>query len=201
MRMLDDVAGQTQLTSGILLLATSVAMSAISPSMFSIKVVEVLVPSMAALSAAVGISAEYVGRVAVSNGKEIAALAMQAAAEAEGVLAQSERVKAILPLCVGIATTASAFSLLAPALMAEITSLYGVEVVSEALLVFPLLAVLAAAIAGLASQESISLANARQCGVRRFARTLWESLGSHSRNKCNSWLIGSTRSGRILRMV
>ena len=172
MRMLDDVAGQTpQLTSGeVLLLATSVAFSAISPSLFSIKVVEVLVPSMAALSAAVGISAEYVGRVAVSNGKEIAALAMQAAAEAEGVLAQSERVKAILPLCVGIATTASAFSLLAPALMAEITSLYGVDVVTEALLVFPLLAVLSAAIAGLASQESISLANrASNVGVRRFA--------------------------------
>lgn len=172
MRMLDDVAGQTpQLTSGeIVLLASAVAISAISPTFFSVKVVEVLVPSMAALSAAVGISAEYVGRVAVSNGKEIAALAMQAAAEAEGVLAQSERAKAILPLCVGIATTASAFSLLAPALIAEITALYGVDVVTETLLVFPLLAVLAAAIAGLASQESISLANrASNVGVRRFA--------------------------------
>ena len=45
-----------------------------------LKVVEVLVPSMAAVSASIGISAEYVGKVAVSKSKEVAALAIQAAA-------------------------------------------------------------------------------------------------------------------------
>jgi hypothetical protein len=46
----------------------------------NLKVVEVLVPSMAAVSASIGISAEYVGKVAVSKGKEVSALAIQAAA-------------------------------------------------------------------------------------------------------------------------
>lgn len=178
MKMLDDVAGQTpQLTSiELILLIFSVTASAASPNFFALKVVEVLVPSMAAVAAAVGISAEYVGRVAVSNGKEIAALAIQAAAESEGVLAQSERVKAILPLCVGIATTASAFSLLAPALIGEINNLYSVEIITEIFLLFPLLAVLSSAVAGLAAQESISLANkASNVGVRRFASS--ETVG------------------------
>jgi hypothetical protein len=185
MTMLDDVAGATPQLTGIelVLLASSVVISASSPSLFALKVVEVLVPSMAALSAAIGISAEYSGRVAVCNGKEIAALAMQAAAESEGVLAQSERVKAILPLCVGIATTASAFSLLAPALISELNNLYSVEIITEIFLLFPLVAVLSSAIAGLASQESISLAQrASNVGVRRFAASdsvgiTWRSQG------------------------
>ena len=54
-----------------------------------------------ALSFTIGISAEYVGRVAVANGKETAALAIQATAESEVLLAQAERIKAVLPLCVG----------------------------------------------------------------------------------------------------
>ena len=84
--------------------------------------VELLVPSAAALSAAVGISAEYVGKIAVCNGKEIAAVTIQAAAECEGILAAAERAKAIVPLCVGVSTTASAFALLAPALMDQFAS-------------------------------------------------------------------------------
>ena len=39
-----------------------------------------LVPSMAAVSASIGISAEYIGKVAVSKSKEVSALAIQAAA-------------------------------------------------------------------------------------------------------------------------
>ena len=178
MKMLDDVAGQTPQLTGVelMLLIGSVVTSAASPNVFAMNVVEVLVPSMAAIAAAVGISAEYVGRVAVSNGKEIAALAIQAAAESECVLAQSERVKAILPLCVGVATTASAFSLLAPALIGELTNIYSVEIITEIFLLFPLLAVLSSAVAGLASQESISLANrASNVGVRRFASS--ETVG------------------------
>lgn len=82
---LDNVASRTpQLTKlEFAVLSTAVLASAISPSFLGNHVVEVLVPSMAALSASVGISAEYVGKVAVSNGKEVTALAIQAAAEAE----------------------------------------------------------------------------------------------------------------------
>ena len=207
MKMLDDVAGQTPQLNNLEvgLLGFSVIVSAASPTLFSLKVIEVLVPSMAALSAAVGISAEYVGRVAVSNAKEIAALAIQAAAESEGVLAQAERSKAILPLCVGISTTASAFSLLAPTLISELAGLYSVEIVTEILLIFPLLAVLGAAIAGLASQEAISLAfQASNVGVRRFASSdvvgiTWksqaeqvEAAADRSSSKWKSFAFGVT---------
>jgi hypothetical protein len=68
-------------------------------------------------------------------------------------LAQAERVKAILPLCVGIATTASAFALLAPMLAQELTKKYAIAFATEIYLFFPLVAVLAAAIAGLATEE------------------------------------------------
>ena len=79
----------------------------------------------AALSAAIGLSAEYVGKTSVAKGKEIAAVTLQAAAEAESYLAQAERAKAIVPLCVGIATTFSAFALLAPAFVAELAPKVG----------------------------------------------------------------------------
>ena len=55
--------------------------------------------------------------MAVARGKEVAAITLMAAAEAETFLAQAERGKAIIPLCVGVATTASAFALVAPAVV------------------------------------------------------------------------------------
>lgn len=171
-QFLDDVANRTpQLsTLELIVLLATVSLSAISPFILSIKVVEVLVPSLAALSASVGISAEYIGKVAVSNGKEFAALAIQAAAESEALLAAAERTKAVLPLCVGIATTASAFALLAPTLLKELSETFSVHLINEVYLICPLIAVLAAAIAGLATQESQGLAS-RAIGVgnRRFA--------------------------------
>ena len=172
MDILDNVAGRTpQLTRlELLILATTVAVSAASPVIFDLKVVELLVPSMAAVAASIGLSAEYVGKVAVSNGKEVAALAIQVAAEAEILLASAERTKAILPLCVGISTTASAFALLAPNLLQAVKFNFGYDVMSESLLFFPLVAVLCAAIAGLATQESRDIAaRAAGLGARRFA--------------------------------
>lgn len=116
MELLDNAAGTAPQLGNLELtvLGATVIIAAGSPYVASMKLIEVLVPSMSALSAAIGISAEYTGRVAVSRGKEVAAIALQTAAEAEGLLAQAERAKAIVPLCVGIATTASAFALLAP---------------------------------------------------------------------------------------
>ena len=199
MELLDDVAGRTpQLTRlELALLLSSVIVSAVSPLLLPINVVEVLVPSMAALSAAVGISAEYVGKVAVSNGKEIAALAMQAAAEAESILAQAERAKSILPLCVGIATTASAFALLIPSLTAELVDKMSFAVAEEVFLICPLIAVLGAAIGGLASQETISLSSrASGVGNRRFASSTivgvtWQSqteqVEGASRKSTKKW--------------
>jgi hypothetical protein len=199
MEFLDDLAARTpQLsTLEIVVLFSTVAISAVAPSVLSVKVVEVLVPSLAALSASIGISAEYIGKIAVANGKEVAALAIQVAAESEALLAAAERTKAILPLCVGIATTASAFALLAPSLIAEINSKFGIPVPRELYLLFPLVSVLAAAIAGLATQESQGLAS-RAIGVgnRRFASSksvgrTWlsatEQVEASSRRTSEKW--------------
>ena len=184
MDFLDDVASRSpQLTTvEVILLFTTVIVSGLSPILLSLKVVEVLVPSMAALSASIAISAEYVGKVAVANGKEFAALAIQAAAESEILLAAAERTKAVLPLCVGIATTASFFALLAPSLAYELSSKTGIALINEVYLLCPLISVLAAAIAGLATQEAQGLAN-RAIGVgnRRFASST--SVG-------NTWMSG-----------
>ena len=172
MNILDEAAGQTpQLTRlELTLLAMTVFVSGTSPLLLDARVTEVLVPSMAAVSAAVSISAEYVGKVAISNGKEVAAVAIQAAAEAEALLATAERTKAVVPLCVGVATTASAFALLVPAMVAEISLKHGLRVVEEVYLICPLIAVLAAAVAGLAMQESRQQAGrAASTGNRRFA--------------------------------
>lgn len=173
MSMLDLAAGATPQLSQfeLFLLSSTVATSFLSPYAFSAKVVEVLVPSCAALVAAIGFSAEYIGKVAVSRGKEVAATTLQAAAEAELYLAQAERSKAIIPLCVGIGATTAAFALLAPALVADLAARgLGVAIATEIYLICPLLAVLAAAVAALAAQESATLANrAMGVGARRFA--------------------------------
>ena len=107
----------------------------------------------------------------MSRGKEVAATTLQAAAEAELYLAQAERAKAIIPLCVGIGATAAAFSLLAPALVADLAAKgFGIGLATEVYLFSPLIAVLAASVAALAAQESLALANrAIGVGARRFA--------------------------------
>ena len=152
------------------MLTSTVAVAAGSPFVLPVKLVEVLVPSMAALSAAIGLSAEYVGKTSVARGKEIAAVTLQAAAEAEVRLAQAERAKAVVPLCVGVSATASAFALLAPALLGELAPKLGVQIITEVYLICPLLAALGAAVASLATAEATALASsAVGLGARRFA--------------------------------
>jgi len=185
MLTLDDVVASTSQLSptefGIL--SATVITALTSPFFFATKVTEVLVPSAAALAAAVGISAEYVGKTSVANGKEIAAVTLMAAAEAEAGLAAGERAKAIIPLAVGIGATSTAFALLAPALLEDVALRYGVSLVTELYLIPPLLSVLSAAVAGLAAQETASLCRAAaSVGNRRFARA--NDVG-------NSWLSAS----------
>ena len=137
------------------ILTTTVVLATGSPLIFPPKVVSVLAPACAALSATVGVSAEYVGRVAVADGKETAAVTMMAAAEAEALLSQSERVKAILPLCVGVSATAASFALLVPVFLQYFP--LPLQTVTEIYLFFPLLSVLCAAVAGLSTEESKNL--------------------------------------------
>jgi hypothetical protein len=77
------------------LLIGAVTSSACSPLILSGRLTEFIAPSAAAFTAAIGIAAEYTGRVAVADGKEVAAASMQCAAEAEGFLAGAERAKAV----------------------------------------------------------------------------------------------------------
>lgn len=154
----------------IILLTMLTAVSFSSPAFFSTKVVEVLIPSMAGLSAALGLTFEYVGKVAVSAGKEVAANSLQAASEAEAQLAAAERAKAVLPLCAGVSASASAFALLAPALLEHLMPNAAVLVSAEYFLLCPCVSILAAAIAALSAEDTALLCDkAKSIGERRFA--------------------------------
>lgn len=171
MQLLDNITAEKPQLSRLelSLLFSSVAAACASP-LFpdGLKVAEVLAPAAAALNAAVGIGAEYTGKVAVADGKEVAAATLQCAAEAEGFLARAERVKAITPLCVGISATAATVSLVTPVVL---DSLSPSLVATELYLLSPLVAVLGASVASLSLQETRSYASrAISVGNRRFAK-------------------------------
>jgi hypothetical protein len=134
-------------------------------------VTEVLAPAAAAFTAAITIGSEYIGRVAVADGKEIAANTIQCAAEAEAFLANAERVKAITPLCVGVGATCASFALLTPTIVDALQVGNSVILITELYLLCPLISVLAAAVANLALEETRGFATrAINVGVRRFSK-------------------------------
>jgi len=176
MQLLDNITAEKPQISQleITLLSLSVALAGSGPIFFTdgAKVAEVLAPACAALSAAIGIGAEYTGKVAVADGKEVAAATLQCAAEAEGLLAKAERVKAVTPLCVGISATAATLSLVAPVLIESLTKVSGEKFLTELYLLSPLVAVLAAAVANLSLQETKQFTSrAISVGNRRFAKS------------------------------
>lgn len=172
--MLDTLAGtRPQLSAFEAILLMSAVISAGSgPLIVGGHLTEFLAPSAAAFTAAIGIGAEYTGKKAVADGKEVAAAALQCAAEAEGFLANAERSKAITPLCVGVGATAASFALLVPVLLETLGIANNLQLVTEIYLLCPFVSVLAAAVAALALQETKSFAS-RAIGVgnRRFARS------------------------------
>lgn len=120
---------------------------------------------------------EYTGKVAVADGKEVAAASIQCAAEAEIYVANAERSKAIIPLCVGIGATAATLALLVPVLLDALVDLMSLSfnsnfvLATELYLCCPLIGVLSASVAGLSYQETKSYCNlAIGVGNRRFAR-------------------------------
>jgi hypothetical protein len=149
------------------------------------------------VSAAIGIGAEYVAKVAVADGKEVAAATVQCAAEAEGYLANAERAKAVTPLCVGVGATAASFALLIPVLLASLEVQANVQLVTEIYLLCPLLAILAAAVCSLALEETKSFCQrAISVGNRRFSKAglvgrTWlsstEQINLRSRNALQKW--------------
>jgi hypothetical protein len=97
MSLLDRMIGTKPQLSNLqlLLLGSAVLSTASSPLFLAGQLTEFIAPSMAAFTAAIGIAAEYRGRVAVADSKEVAAASLQCAAEAEGYLAAAERAKAV----------------------------------------------------------------------------------------------------------
>ena len=201
MQLLDRMAGQKPQLSALEfgLLTTAVLAAASGPFFMQGQLTEFLAPSMAAFTAAIGIGAEYTGKIAVADGKEVAAASIQCAAEADGLLANAERAKAITPLCVGIGATAASFALLVPILLDTVSNALdnNLQLTTEIYLFCPLVAVLAASVASLALQETISLCNqAIGIGNRRFARSglvgrTWmsstEQIERKSRGSANKW--------------
>jgi len=174
MEILDNIAGKRPQLGPLefVLLSLSVAATTLSPLTLPYAITEVLAPSAAAFVASIGIGAEYVGRVAVADSKEIAATAIRAAAEAEGALAAAERAKAIVPLCVGVGATAASLSLLAPVIIELLQINNNLQLVTELYLLCPLLSILSAALASLALQETMSYSSkAISIGQRRFAKS------------------------------
>lgn len=176
MQLLDNITAQKPQLSRleITLLSFSVIAAGSGPVFFmdGAKVAEVLAPACAALSAAIGIGAEYTGKVAVADGKEVAAATLQCAAEAEAFLAKAERVKAVTPLCVGISATAATLSLVAPVVLENLSMASGSPVAVELYLLSPLVAVLAASVASLSLQETRQfVSTAISVGNRRFAKS------------------------------
>lgn len=174
MQFLDLIAGQKPQLSALeaTLLSLAVLSAASGPLVLGGKITEFLAPSAAAFAAAIGIGAEYTGKVAVADGKEVAAATIQCAAEAEGFLANAERAKAICPLCVGIGATSASLALLVPVLLDSIGLRTNLQLMTEVYLFCPLVAVLSAAVASLALQETRSYSSeAISIGNRRFARS------------------------------
>mmetsp|Transcript_74266 Transcript_74266/g.135662 ORF Transcript_74266/g.135662 Transcript_74266/m.135662 type:complete len:524 (-) Transcript_74266:108-1679(-) len=152
-------------------LATLFAVSLVSPYFLAEKVVETLVPSMAALAAIIGANAEYNGKAAVARGKQVGAISLQAAAESEMYFAQAERAAAIIPVAVGISAAFGAVALTIPGLIEEL-AVKGItgEISTEIFLVCPIISILSAAVAALSNQECGILAQrAVNLGARRFS--------------------------------
>jgi len=177
MQMLDDLAGsKPQLSPLEITLLTLSIIAASSGPIISptegYRISEVLAPAAAAFSASIGIGAEFIGKVAVADGKEVAAAAIQCAAEAEGLLANAERVKAVTPLCVGVGATSASFALLVPVLIEALGIGSNAQLCTELYLLCPLVGILSAAVSSLALEETISYCSrAISVGNRRFAKS------------------------------
>jgi hypothetical protein len=120
----------------------------------------------------------------------VAAATMQCAAEAEGLLANAERAKAITPLCVGIGATCTTFALLVPVLLDSLTD----NVANELFLCCPLVSVLGAAVASLSLQETkFFCQRATTIGNRRFAKS---GLVGRTWLSTTEQIIGKSSNGR-----
>jgi hypothetical protein len=201
MQLLDRMAAQKPQLSVLefALLSMAVLSAASGPLIFGGAITNFLAPAAGAFTAAIGIGAEYTGKVAVADSKEVAAESICCAAEAEKFRASAERAKAITPLCVGVGATAASFSLLVPVLLETLgIPSSNLQLITEIYLFCPLISLLASAVAALALQETKTLAS-RAIGVgnRRFAQSglvarTWmsstEMIERKSKGQSDKWI-------------
>ena len=155
-----DAAARPRVSGGeAAALAASVSAAAAAPFLENPALAELGVPAAALVVAAVGVAAEYGGRVATATAKEVAAVALRTASEAEAALAAAERAKSACPLCAGLAAAAAAVALALP--RAAPPLLLGAAPVAGAL---------CAAVGALAhARAAARAAAAENLGRRRFA--------------------------------
>mmetsp|Transcript_9385 Transcript_9385/g.27345 ORF Transcript_9385/g.27345 Transcript_9385/m.27345 type:complete len:510 (+) Transcript_9385:75-1604(+) len=169
---LDDEAGQNlKLSDGELLVLSLLTFASFgSPFLFEEKVTTILIPVAAALAASLGLTSEYVGKVAIAGGKEVAANSLQTAAEAESRLAAAERSKSVLPLCAGMSAAMTACALVAPFMIKFILPNAPPILAAEYFLLFPVVSIFTNAVATIAADDTEDLvARAKAVGERRFA--------------------------------
>mmetsp|Transcript_28429 Transcript_28429/g.53258 ORF Transcript_28429/g.53258 Transcript_28429/m.53258 type:complete len:512 (-) Transcript_28429:259-1794(-) len=130
---------------------SSMVLSLISPHTFSGEVTEVLVPTAASIIAVCTTAAEFRGKDSTSDAKEVAAVALARAAQAEAYLARAERAKAIIPAMVGVSATAATSCLIFPILAAG-----GVAVSPILIGSCPVVATAAAAYGALGKVETLA---------------------------------------------
>lgn len=88
------------------------------------------------------------------------------------ILANAERTKAVCPLCVGIGATSATLALLVPVLLDSLGFSANMQLMTQIYLFCPIVAILAAAVASLALQDTRSYCNqAIGVGNRRFAKS------------------------------
>jgi len=170
-----DVPGVQRNSIELVVLFLTVIVAAVTPA--AVKGTEyqetlenLVVPSMTLIAALIGLLSEYTGKTAVCDSKEIAAIATAASAESEVNFAKGEKVCCALPLCLGLTTTTTVFSVILPYIFEGIATLTKTHVIKELYVVLPVISVVGGVTALLASEQTVSLCGqAIGVGERRFS--------------------------------
>ena len=147
-----------------------ICMSGALPLLLEISFIQVILPFIVAVLSLFTVYTNLLGKVSTCNGIENAKISLKSSAESEAELFGAKSTYTIIPLCFAVAAASSYGTLLAESVIHDIDKFYGVTLSEEFYLLCPLAAVLAASIAGLATQEAVEQAEiAKSVGSRRFA--------------------------------
>ncbi|KAL7453915.1 hypothetical protein ACHAXS_000314 [Conticribra weissflogii] len=115
---------------------------------------------VSSVTASIAIRSKYIGKVAITDRKDIATNTIQTTTKVKALLANAKQVKAITPLCIGVSTMAVSLSLLIPTIIKALNIVNSIQLVMELYLACPLFSILAVA----ASNRTITI------GVQCFSK-------------------------------